>query len=87
MYHYIHSEVTIVGDEYESRQNNLRHGENFSDKREMQGQAPYLVNFGLSYKNKSKNLDIGLFYNVQGSTLSIVGINNRPMYILLLLIV
>ena len=75
---YIHSEVTIVGDEYESRQNNLRQGENFSDKREMQGQAPYLVNFGLSYKNKSKNLDIGLFYNVQGPTLSIVGINNRP---------
>ncbi|MDB0006879.1 TonB-dependent receptor [Flavobacteriales bacterium] len=75
---YIHSEVTIVGDEYESRQNNLRQGENFSDKREMQGQAPYLVNFGLSYKNKANKIDIGLFYNVQGPTLSIVGINNRP---------
>ncbi len=75
---YIHSEVTVVGDEYDSRLNNLRQDEKFSDKREMQGQAPYLVNLGLSYKNKLNNLDIGLFYNVQGPTLSIVGINNRP---------
>ena len=74
----IKSEVTIVGDEYESRINNLRDGESFDDKREMQGQAPYLVNLGFSYKNKTKGIDIGLFYNVQGSTLSIVGINNRP---------
>ena len=75
---YVKSEVTIVGDEYESRQNNLRQGEKFSDKREMQGQAPYLVNLGLSYKSKARGLDIGLFYNVQGPSLSIVGINNRP---------
>lgn len=75
---YIESKVTIVGDEYESRQNNLRQGEEFSDKREMQDQAPYLVNLGFSYKSKARGLDIGLFYNVQGPTLSIVGINNRP---------
>ncbi len=75
---FIKSEATIVRDELASRQNNLRVGEKFSDTREMQGQAPYLINIGLTYKNKVKPFNAGLFYNVQGSTLSIVGINNRP---------
>ena len=85
MYH-LYNQIKNVGDEYESRINNLRDGESFNNKREMQGQAPYLVNLGFSYKSKTKGIDIGLFYNVQGSTLSIVGINNRPvLYILICL--
>ncbi|MGC6491191.1 MAG: TonB-dependent receptor domain-containing protein [Flavobacteriales bacterium] len=75
---YITSKVIIVGDEYVSRLNNLREGEEFSDSREMQGQAPYLINAGLSYKTDDNKVEGGLFYNVQGPTLSIVGINNRP---------
>ena len=75
---YITSEVKIVGDEYESRLNNLREGEEFVETREMQGQAPYLINGGLSYKNPNGKIERGLFFNVQGPTLSIVGINKRP---------
>ena len=75
---YITSEVKIVGDEYESRLNNLREGEEFVETREMQGQAPYLINGGLSYKNPNGKIEGGLFFNVQGPTLSIVGINKRP---------
>ena len=75
---YIHSEVQIVGDEYLSRKNNLREGEAFQETRVMQGQAPYLINAGVSYKNENTKLEAGLFYNVQGPSLAIVGINNRP---------
>ncbi len=75
---FIKSEVKIVGDEYQSRLNNLRDGEEFEDTREMQGQAPYLINAGLSYKEPNGKIEGGLFYNVQGPTLSIVGINKRP---------
>ena len=67
-----------MGDEYESRLNNLREGEEFVETREMQGQAPYLINGGLSYKNPNGKIEGGLFFNVQGPTLSIVGINKRP---------
>ena len=75
---FIKSEVEIVGDEYQSKLNNLRDGEEFEDTREMQGQAPYLINAGLSYKEPNGKIEGGLFYNVQGPTLSIVGINKRP---------
>ena len=74
----IESQVNITGDEYESRKNNLRDGEEFSEVRNMQGQAPFLVNTGVSFKDIDKKLEAGLFYNVQGPTLSIVGINKRP---------
>ena len=56
--------------------NSLRDGEEFSPIRQMQGQAPFILNLSLSYiKDK---FDVGLFYNVEGEKLSIVGINRRP---------
>ncbi len=62
------------GGEYESRLNNLRDGETIKDTRQMQGQAPYLINAGLSYSPLDAHWDAGLFYNVQGRSISIVGI-------------
>jgi len=49
----------------------------------MAGQAPYLINAGLTYDGNGsegiwKGLDAGLFYNVQGKTLQYVGINDLP---------
>lgn len=35
----------------------------------MQGQAPYLVNLGIRYKNTDLDLQSALYYNVQGPTL------------------
>ncbi|MEC9303529.1 MAG: TonB-dependent receptor [Bacteroidota bacterium] len=37
--------------------------------RVMQGQAPYLVNLGIRYKNTDLDLQSALYYNVQGPTL------------------
>lgn len=67
-----------AGGEYESRKNNLRTGETLSDFRQMQGQSPFLLNAGLSYTKIESGFDVGLFYNVQGKTLAIVGVANSP---------
>ena len=39
----------------------------------MAGQAPYIINAGLTYDNPSLGFDTGLFYNVKGETLVLVG--------------
>jgi len=63
--------------ELERRRLSAREGESISDAREMQGQSPYLLNFGLNYAN-----DLGwqtsLYYNVQGKTLQVVGTGDVP---------
>ena len=64
--------------EYESKLLNLRDGETLSDKRDLQGQSPYLINTGLSYHNEDKGVQAGLFYNVQGKSLEVVGIGAIP---------
>ena len=48
----------------------------------MAGQAPYIINSGLSYSGGENGFwsgfEAGLFYNVQGKTLQYVGIADRP---------
>jgi len=44
----------------------------------MAGQSPYVVNAGISYGNSEWGTDIGVFYNVKGETLEIVGIGLSP---------
>ncbi len=63
-----------AGGEYESRFNNLRDGETLDDTRPMQGQAPYLINAGINYSPLDSDWEGGLYYNVQGRRISIVGI-------------
>jgi len=41
--------------------------------RVLQGQAPFLINAGVTFTNVNKNFEAGLFYNVQGKTLEVVG--------------
>ncbi|MGM0635245.1 MAG: TonB-dependent receptor domain-containing protein [Bacteroidota bacterium] len=74
----IESEVKMDPREYESRQIAARDGQEISDTRNLQGQSPYLVNAGLSYDNNETGWQGGLFYNVQGETLEVVGIRNVP---------
>ncbi len=70
----VDSEVEMTDAEYTSRKNQERTtGENVDNKRVMAGQAPYVVNAGLTYGIAEKGFDAGVFYNVKGETLSIVG--------------
>lgn len=74
----IDSKIDMNPTEYKSRVDNARDGETISSTRAMAGQAPYIINAGLSYQGYDNFLDAGIFYNVQGSTLQFVGIADRP---------
>jgi len=74
----IKSELTMSEAEFESRTLAARDGETIEHDRDLQGQAPYLINVGLDYNDSDKGFQTGLFYNVQGSTLEVVGIGLLP---------
>ena len=74
----IKSQLTMSLDEFQSRQDNARVGETIDRERDLQGQSPYLINVGLDYNNSDIGLQTGLFYNVQGKTLQVVGIGPVP---------
>lgn len=66
------------GGDYDGKENGLREGESLDAYRDMQGQSPYIINTGISYKGVENGIDAGLFYNVQGPKLVRVGINYTP---------
>lgn len=66
------------GQEFDSRQAFARDGETIKDTRELQGQSPFLINAGLNYNNQTIGFETGLFYNVQGKTLEVVGFGKNP---------
>ena len=70
---YIISNLPYSVDERDLRTLGLRNGETLEDGRELQGQSPFLINAGLSYDNIDKGLQAGIYYNVQGKTLEVVG--------------
>ncbi len=77
---YTQSSIQYSETEKESREANKRTGQTIGDSREMAGQAPYMINGGISYDGRAggNGLEAGLFYNVQGPTLMYVGIVDRP---------
>lgn len=75
---YMESQLTMSEDEFNSRQLAARDGETVERERDMQGQAPYLINVGLDYNNSDAAFQAGIFYNVQGPTLEVVGIGLVP---------
>jgi hypothetical protein len=79
---YTHSRIKLSDTEYDSRIQYARDGESISHYRDMAGQAPYIVNAGISFDGSEngfgKGLNAGLYYNVQGESLMIVGITDRP---------
>src|SRR5210317_235765 len=75
---YILSSVTRDSSEFAARVASARDGEVISETRAMQGQSPYLINAGLSYNNPKNGWQGGLFYNVQGEKLYIVGVADNP---------
>ncbi len=75
---YIYSAVTRDSAEYAARVASARTGEVISEVRPMQGQSPYMINVGFNYNNPKKGWQGGLFYNVQGEKLYIVGVADNP---------
>lgn len=74
----VESSVDMTESEFRSRQNFERDGETIESTRQMAGQAPYVINGGLMYDNKDIGLNAGLFYNVKGPTLAVVGLGLYP---------
>ena len=74
----IESALKFSDIEYNLRLAGLREGETLGNSRPLQGQSPYLINVGLNYGNSLKGLQFGLFYNVQGKTLQVVGTGFYP---------
>ena len=64
--------------EFTSRKNYEKAGQNITNKRDMAGQSPYVINAGLSYSDPKAGLNAGVFYNVKGPTLYIVGVGLYP---------
>ena len=73
----IESQQKFSEDERENREENLRVGEVLDSSRPLQGQSPYLINFGIDYSDDN-GWNAGFFYNVQGETLQVVGNGNLP---------
>lgn len=69
-----HSIATMSTVEFTARREYERVGQVVTDKRQMAGQSPYVINVGLNYANKDLGMDVGLFYNVKGPTLEVVGV-------------
>lgn len=74
----VESKINMTSTEFNARKTFERQGENIEKKREMAGQSPYVINAGISYSNFDSGWDAGVFYNVKGSTLSIVGAGLYP---------
>jgi TonB-dependent receptor len=71
------SQIKMSESEFRSRTLTAREGQEIKDTRDMAGQAPYIINTGLSYQSFVNGLEAGIFYNVQGPTLNLVGFGNR----------
>jgi len=75
---FVQSKIDMTMSEFEARKNYEKVGQNLTDTRQMAGQSPYVVNAGLSYNNYDLGLNAGVFYNVKGPTLAIVGTGLYP---------
>jgi len=75
---FVESEVEMTETEFNSRKNFERDGETIDNTRQMAGQAPYVINAGLTYANPDAGIDAGLFYNVKGRTLEIISSGLYP---------
>ncbi len=74
----VYSAITMTDLEYKARKSYEREGETIGRTRDMAGQSPWVINAGVSYTNNSLGTNVGLFYNVKGPTLFIVGTGLIP---------
>ncbi len=69
----VESIIDMQDAELNIRRTNTRTGEEIDDTRSKSGQAPWILKAGVGYNNLERGFDAGLFYNVKGETLVIVG--------------
>lgn len=74
----IESELEMAETEYQRRLLAARDGQTIDRTRQLQGQSPFLLNLGFDYSNDNLGLRSGLFYNVQGKALEVVGTGIVP---------
>ena len=75
---YVYSKINMTDVEYTFRKEYEKEGETIDRTRAMAGQAPYVVNAGLQYDDSEKKFNAGIYYNVKGPTLEIVGAGIFP---------
>jgi TonB-dependent receptor len=75
---FVESRIDMTETEFNARKNFERRGETIESTREMAGQAPYVINAGLTYNDTEKGWAAGLFYNVKGETLTVIGSGLYP---------
>lgn len=75
---YLISEISMSDLEFNSRKSFERVSQSITNKRQMAGQAPFMINTGFSYQSLEKGFNAGIFYNVKGPTLNVVGIGLFP---------
>ncbi len=75
---YIVAKQTMDDDEYNARLIQAAPGQTIDRERELQGQSPYMINVGLLAADSEKQIEAGIFYNVQGPTLDFVGFGSTP---------
>lgn len=75
---YVKSFITMSDTEFNSRKSFEKDGETISNKRNMAGQAPFIINAGLAFQDPDIGLETGFYYNVQAKTLLIVGTGLYP---------
>jgi outer membrane receptor protein involved in Fe transport len=74
----VRSEIDMTETEYNSRKSFEKTGETISDTREMAGQSPWVINAGINYIHPETGIQTGIYYNVKGQTLAIVGAGLFP---------
>jgi outer membrane receptor protein involved in Fe transport len=74
----VESRIDMTEREFNSRKAYEKDGETIEPTRNMAGQSPFVVNAGISYSNRESGLNLGMFYNVKGETLYIVGAGLFP---------
>lgn len=75
---WVKSQISMTNAEYNSRKAYEKTGETVTKTRQMAGQSPYVINAGITYSNYEKGINAGIFYNVKGPTLYIVGAGLFP---------
>ena len=74
----VKSQIDMTDLEYNSRKQYEKTNQTIERQRAMAGQSPYVINAGIAYSNDSLGVDAGIFYNVKGPTLYIVGAGLFP---------
>lgn len=74
----VQSQIEMADKEFNARKKFEREGETVKNTREMAGQSPYVINAGFIYSNLAMGLGAGIFYNMKGPTLFLVGSGLYP---------